>query len=66
MGRRLASLRALRGLTQSEAAERAGISQPALSLLERDIKTSPPLNTVIKLATLYETSLDYLANGRAA
>lgn len=63
MGRRLASLRALRGWTQAEAAEKAGITQAYLSQLENDGALRPPLLTIAKLAEVYQTSLDYLAFG---
>lgn len=66
MGRRLAAARALRGLSQTEAAEKAGFAQPYLSLLENDQAKSPPLNTIAKLASLYEVSIDYLVGGNAA
>lgn len=64
MGRRLASLRALRGWTQAQAAERAGISQAYLSALENDeggAKT--PLATIEQLANVYGASLDYVVRG---
>src|SRR5690349_16300457 len=64
MGRRLASLRALRGWTQTEAAQQAGISQGYLSALENDDGTErTPLSTIQRLADLYEVSLDYLVRG---
>lgn len=66
MGRRLAAARALRGLSQSEAAEMAGFAQPYLSRLEADKAISPPLNTVAKLAEIYGVSIDYLVGGEAA
>jgi transcriptional regulator with XRE-family HTH domain len=66
MGRRLASRRALLGLSQTEAAEKAGFSQAYLSQLEADKAVSPPLNTITKLAELYGVSIDYLVNGVAA
>lgn len=66
MGRRLASLRALRGWTQAEVAEKAGTTQAYLSLLERDEAVRPPLDTVERLAAIYESSLDYVVRGVAA
>lgn len=66
MGRRLAAQRALLGLSQTEAAERAGFTQAYLSLLENDKAPSPPLNTVAKLADVYGVTIDYLVHGNAA
>lgn len=65
MGRRLASLRALKGWTQEEAAGKAGTSQAYISQLENDGAVRPPLDTIEKLATLYDASLDYLVRGDA-
>ena len=66
MGRRLAAARALCGLSQAEAAERAGFAQPYLSLLENDKAASPSLNAVSKLAGIYGVSIDYLVRGEPA
>lgn len=66
MGRRLAAARALKGMSQLEAAQAAGFSQPYLSLIENDNAVSPPLNTIAKLAEVYGVTLDYLVKGEAA
>jgi transcriptional regulator with XRE-family HTH domain len=66
MGRRLASLRALRGFTQEQAAERAGLSQSYLSDLENDRSPSTPVQTVARLADVYDSTLDYVVNGSEA
>lgn len=66
MGRRLASRRALLGLSQTEAAEKAGFTQAYLSQLENDKAVAPPLHTIAKLADVYGVSIDYLVNGEAA
>jgi transcriptional regulator with XRE-family HTH domain len=66
MGRRLASIRVLRGLTQERAAEGAGLSQSYLSTLENDDAESPALPVISRLADLYGVSLDYLVKGDAA
>lgn len=63
MGRRLASLRALKGWTQDEAAEKAGTSQAQLSRLELDVSTRPPIAIVSRLAELYGVTIDYLWHG---
>jgi len=65
MGRRLAAQRALLGLSQLEAATRAGVSQPYVSQLENDDAVSPPLSTIAKLADVYGVSIDYLVKGRS-
>lgn len=63
MGRRLASLRALRGWTQGVAAQKAGTSQANLSKLEQDIAVNPPIGTIQRLAVLYGVTIDYLWRG---
>ncbi len=63
MGRRLASARALRGLSQEEAATSAGFAQSYLSRLENDNAPSPPLKNIAMLAELYGVSIDYLVRG---
>ena len=65
-GRRLAAARVILGLSQAEAAERAGFTQAYLSQLENDKSSSAPVNTVAKLAEVYGVSIDYLVNGEAA
>lgn len=51
LGARLAALRDARGLTQSEAAERAGLSRNTLSRAERG--DNPTLATLIRLLRVY-------------
>lgn len=63
MGRRLASLRALRGLSQREVAERAECTQAYLSQLENDKAIVPPVQTIAKLAELYGATIDYVVRG---
>jgi HTH-type transcriptional regulator, competence development regulator len=62
-GRRLAAARVILGLSQSEAAEKAGVSQAYLSQLENDKAVSGSINTVAKLAEVYGVTIDYLVNG---
>jgi transcriptional regulator with XRE-family HTH domain len=66
IGRRIAAARALKGLSQTQAAELAGFTQPYLSLLENDKAPAPSLHAVSKLADVLEISLDYLVKGSAA
>lgn len=51
IGRRLAALRQSRGLTQADAAERAGMSRNTLYRAERG--DNPTLHTVIRLLRTY-------------
>lgn len=51
IGRRLEALREARGLTQTEAAERAGIGRNTLYRVERG--ENPTLHTVIRLLRAY-------------
>lgn len=63
VGRRLASVRVLRGLTQQELAQR---SRVGLSTLVRAEAGSYSADTVVKLNGVLETSLDYLLSGVGA
>lgn len=65
-GRRLAASRVLRDLSQSEAAEKAGVTQAYLSQLESADEIVGSLTTVAKLAGVYGVTLDYLVNGDVA
>jgi len=51
LGRRLARLRAARGLNQAQASERAGIDRATVSRTERG--ENPTLLTVIRLLRVY-------------
>lgn len=51
LGRRLAAVRASRGLTQSEAADRAGLGRATVSRAERG--DNPNLLTVVRLLRVY-------------
>lgn len=66
LGRRLASQRALLGMTQLEVAEKLGVSQATISYFETDQSDSPPINTIAKLAEIYGVTIDYLVKGAAA
>lgn len=57
--KRLRELRFRYGLTQNELAEIIGISQKSYSHWETQ-KTEPSFENLIKLADLFEVSLDYL------
>jgi transcriptional regulator with XRE-family HTH domain len=64
MGRRLASRRALRGLSQEEAGSALGVTRQYVSMLENDVHV-PSTELLIKLAQLYRVSLDWLVYGDA-
>jgi transcriptional regulator with XRE-family HTH domain len=51
LGERFAALRKERGLTQTEAAERSGLSRPTLSRAERG--ENPTLHTLVRLLRVY-------------
>lgn len=56
---RLRDVRNQKGLTQAELAKILGISQNTISQYETTDR-SIPSETLVKLALIYETSLDYL------
>lgn len=56
---KLKELREKRGLTQEELAKLIKIEQNTYSNYEKE-KTQPKLETLIKIADLYNISLDYL------
>lgn len=59
IGKTIKKLREQKSLSQTQVAEKIGVTQRTYSDYERD-KTEPKLETLIKLAELYETSTDYL------
>lgn len=61
IGQRLLALRQAKGLTQEDVAHTIGIEQSLLSKIERGSGVS--LNTLMKLVTLYGSSLDYVVQG---
>lgn len=56
---RMKELREERGLTQMETARRLGISYPAYRRYEQG-ERELPLSAAVRMADLYEVSLDYL------
>ena len=58
-GLKLKALRVLNNLTQAEVARRIGVTQSTYNYYEKE-KTQPDFNTLIKIADLYNVSLDYL------
>ncbi|MFB5192762.1 helix-turn-helix domain-containing protein [Alicyclobacillus fastidiosus] len=63
LGRRLASLRKNRGLTQGQLAQRLGLAQSTIASWETG-KREPDPGTILKLASFFDTTTDFLL-GRA-
>lgn len=59
LGNKIRKLRTERGWTQSELAEKLSVSESAISYYETG-KREPDTETLHKLATLFNVSLDYL------
>jgi transcriptional regulator with XRE-family HTH domain len=59
LGEKIKMLREKRGWTQTQAAEKIGISSQVLSNYERDYR-SPDKEVISKIATLYNHSTDWL------
>ncbi len=65
LGAMIASLRKQNGLTQLELAEKMGVTDKAVSKWERDL-SCPDINTIPKLAELFDVSVDELMQGKKA
>lgn len=63
IGRRIASVRTLRGLTQAQVAEQAGVALNTVTRAEV-AAVSPSLDTIVKIRGVLGCSLDYLIYGR--
>ena len=63
LAERLVASRKAGGYTQSEIAEKLGVSFQAVSLWERG-ETTPELDKLVELASLFGVSLDWLIAGR--
>ena len=59
LGMMISSLRKEKGMTQSELAEKMGVTDKAVSKWERDI-SCPDVNTIPKLAELFGIGVDEL------
>lgn len=59
LAKRIKELRQKNNLTQQEVADKINTSRSSYSQYELGIK-QPILDTLIKLADLYQTSIDYL------
>ncbi len=60
IGQRIKNLREIKGYSISELAKLANVSKSYLSQIERDLKTNPSLQFLIKIAQTLDTSIDYL------
>lgn len=59
-GRRLKQVRELRGQTQAELAERAGLTAVQISHFETGVKPSASAITLVKLSDALSVTIDYL------
>ena len=64
-GKRLAELRKEHNLTQNDVAEKLNVSPQAVSKWENDL-TSPDIETLIKLAEMFDISVDELVGKKSA
>mgnify|MGYP002713279769 CR=1 FL=1 len=65
LGSKIKQLRQARGWTQEELASQIGVKQKQISSYERGT-SNPTTDVLIKIAQVFEVSLDYLAlNGNA-
>ena len=64
LGMMIASLRKENGMTQFELAEKMGVTDKAVSKWERDL-SCPDVNTIPKLAEVFEISVDELMQIKA-
>ena len=60
---RLANARKENGFTQSDVAEKLKVSFQAVSLWERG-ETTPEIDKLVDIASLYQVSLDWLLTGK--
>lgn len=64
LGMMIAALRKEKGMTQLELAEKMGVTDKAVSKWERDL-SCPDVNSLPKLAELFEISVDELMQTKA-
>lgn len=58
-GQRLRQLRLSNGYTQASLADKIGVSEKTIGTWERGTR-EPPMNTTVKLADIFDVTLDYL------
>ena len=62
IGKRILELRKKNGMTQEQLAEALGTTRQAVSKWESE-KSSPDIDSVIRMGTLFDVSMDYLLLG---
>ena len=62
-GNQIASLRREKGMTQSELAEKMGVTDKAVSKWERDL-SCPDVSSIPRLAEIFGISVDELMSGK--
>ncbi len=65
LGRRIKELRIKAGLTQKDLAEYLEMTPTNISDYEREVAT-PPIKSLIKLAKILNTTIDWLATGEGS
>ena len=63
MGEMIAALRKEKGMTQSDLANKMGVTDKAVSKWERDL-SCPDVSTLPRLAEVFEISVDELMQGK--
>ena len=64
-GTKIAEMRKEKGMTQLELAEKMGVTDKAVSKWERDL-SFPDVNSIPKLAEIFDVTVDELMQGKAA
>ena len=64
MGTRIKELRTIRGIKATFVANKIGVSQPLLSMIERE-KQNPTIPQLISLSDFFGVSIDYLVKGES-
>ena len=65
LGPRIAALRREAGLSQSQAAQKLGVSPSAIGMYEQG-RREPAMETVVAMAKIYGVTTDYLLTGKPA
>ena len=65
LGPRIAALRREAGLSQSQAAQKLGVSPSAIGMYEQG-RREPAMETVVAMAKIYGVTTDYLLTGLPA
>lgn len=66
IGDRLRAARENAHITRSKLSELTGVSEDAISKIERGIRKNPRVDTISRLASALQTDFTLLARGRAA